>query len=47
MNCSVYRIDSRDGDTMLNDEERHREAIRQLRQAWVEAVHHGHVDRGT
>ena len=30
---------------MLNDEERDREAIRQLGQDWVEAVHHGDVDR--
>ena len=29
---------------MLNDEERDREAIRQLGQDWVEAVHHAHVD---
>ena len=32
---------------MVNDEERDREAIRHLVQDWVEAVHHGQVDRGT
>ena len=30
---------------MLHDEERDREAIRQLGQDWVEAVHRGDVDR--